>query len=274
MRDFLRRFLGSRSGLGGMVLVLALTAFALAAPFLAPNGPNLINLRAIYVPPSPQHLFGTDSLGRDLFARVVWGTRISLFVGALAAGLGAIVGIVVGSLSGYFGGKTDVLLMRLVDIMLSIPTFFLILLIALIFGGNELIIALIIGFTIWPNGARLLRGEILKLRDQDFVNAAKLAGASGRTIMFSELLPIAIFPLVVDTGLRVGTGVLIEASLAFLGVGDPNAGSLGWLLNEAINTFRSAWWTGVMPGVVLSLAVIAFNLLADGLNETLNVRSR
>jgi peptide/nickel transport system permease protein len=274
VKEFLKRFLRSRSGLGGVCLVLALAGFALAAPILAPGGPNGIDLTAIYRPPSLQHLFGTDSLGRDLFARVVWGTRISLFVGVLAAGIAAVIGVIVGSLSGYFGGKVDIVFMRLVDVMLSIPTFFLILLIALIFGGNELVVALIIGFTIWPNGARLLRGEILKLRDQDFVNAARLAGASGRTIMFSELLPIAIFPLVVDTGLRVGTGVLIEASLAFLGVGDPNAGSLGWLLNEAIDTFRSAWWTGVMPGVVLSLAVVAFNLLADGMNQTLNVRER
>ena len=269
-----RLLLRNTSLLAGLILVASLSIFAASAPILAPNGPQAVNLNEIYQHPNMLHLFGTDDLGRDTFARVVWGTRVSLMVGFAAAAIAAIIGIIVGSVAGYFGGYVDTVLMRFVDVMLSIPTFFLILLIALIFGGNEFVIVFIIGFTIWPNGARLLRGEMLKLRDQDFVNAARIAGAPARMIMFSELLPITIYPLVVDSGLRVGTAILTEASLGFLGVGDPNAASLGWLLNEAISSFRSAWWTGIFPGLILCLAVLAFNLIADGLNQALNVKMR
>lgn len=264
----------SKSFLAGMILFVGLCVFAASAPILAPQGPAAIDLSAIYESPSTFHVFGTDNLGRDTFARVIYGTRVSLVVGIAAASIAALVGIFVGALAGYLGGIIDTVLMRFVDVMLSIPTFFLILLIALIFGGNELVIVFIIGFTIWPNGARLLRAEILKLKDQDFVNAARIAGASARTIMFRELLPITIYPLVVDSGLRIGSAILTEAALGFLGVGDPNAASLGWLLNEAITSFRSAWWTGFFPGLALSLAVLAFNLMADGLNESLNVKMR
>lgn len=269
-----RLLLRNTSLMAGLILVASLSIFAASASILAPNGPLAVNLNDIYQAPNMLHLFGTDDLGRDTFARVIWGTRISLMVGFAAAAIAAAIGIIVGSVAGYFGGYVDTILMRFVDVMLSIPTFFLILLIALIFGGNEFIIVFIIGFTIWPNGARLLRGEMLKLRDQDFVNAARVAGAPARMIMFSELLPITIYPLIVDSGLRVGSAILTEASLGFLGVGDPNAASLGWLLNEAISSFRSAWWTGLFPGLILCLAVLGFNLIADGLNQALNVKLR
>jgi peptide/nickel transport system permease protein len=242
------------------------------APLLYPAGPFIVNLTSQYENPSINHPFGTDELGRDVLGRIVWSIRVTLIIGFTAAIIAALVGTILGSVAGYFGGWPDHAIMRLVDLMLSFPMFFLVLLIVLIFSSGIFTVMLVIGLTIWPNGARLIRSQFLSFKELEFVKAARIAGASDLTIIFKEILPNAVFPLVVDSSLRIGTAILTEAGLSFLGAGDPSQLSLGWMLNEAIPTFRSAWWTGVYPGLILSIILVAFNLLADGLNDALNVR--
>lgn len=195
-----------------------------------------------------------------------------MLVGFTAALISALLGTVLGGVAGYVGGWVESCVMRLVDFMLSLPTFFLVLLIVTFFGGGIATVTLFIGLTIWPNGARLVRSQFLTIREQEYVKAARMAGASNFTIIFKEILPNAIFPLIVDSSLRIATAILAEAALSFLGAGDPSQLSLGWMLNEAIPTFQTAWWTGVFPGLVLSFILVSFNLIADGLNDALNVR--
>jgi peptide/nickel transport system permease protein len=271
-RSFLGRVLTNQEAAVGLLLISAVVIIGSLAPLLYPQGPYSVHLTEQYEKPSFAHPFGTDELGRDVLGRIVWAIRITLIVGFIAAIISAFVGTVLGGIAGYFGGWIDHVIMRLVDLMLCIPMFFLVLLIILIFGGGIYTVMLVIGMTIWPNGARLIRTQFLSIRELDFVKAARVAGSSDFKIIFKEILPNAIFPVIVDSSLRIGTAILTEAGLSFLGAGDPSSLSLGWMLNEAIPTFRSAWWTGVYPGLILAIILVSFNLIGDGLNDALNVR--
>lgn len=271
-KSFWRRFKQNRVAVLGLGLIISLTALALLAPYISPSDPFKMNLNKRMLPPSFTNLMGTDQFGRDVSSRVIWGTRVSLFVGLVAAGISALVGVVVGAISGYYGGKIDEVLMRIVEVFLTIPTFFLILLILAVFGRNIWLTMAIIGLTYWPGTARLIRAECLSFKEQEFVEAARGVGASDFHIIFREILPNAIFPAVVNTSLLVAQAILIEAALSFLGIGDPNLVSWGWILNDALKVFRSAWWTALFPGVMISITVMAFNLVGDGLNDALNPR--
>jgi len=271
-RSFLGRVLTNHAAAAGILVISVVVIIGFLAPLLYPLGPYGVHLNQQFEKPSLAHPFGTDELGRDVLSRIVWAIRITLIVGFAAAIISAFVGTVLGGIAGYFGGWRDHVIMRFVDLMLSIPMFFLVLLIILIFGGGIYTVMLVIGLTIWPNGARLIRTQFLSIRELDFVKAARIAGSSDFKIVFREILPNAIFPVIVDSSLRIGTAILTEAGLSFLGAGDPSSLSLGWMLNEAIPTFRSAWWTGIYPGLILSIILVSFNLIGDGLNDALNVR--
>lgn len=253
--------------------MIACSSTGILAPYISPYNPfemHIQDFTRVYLPPDSLHLMGTDQYGRDVLSRIIWGARVSLMVGLAAATISAVVGMSLGAIAGYYAGRVDNAIMRFVDMFLTIPTFFLILTIVAIFGGSLKNVMLVIGLTIWPSTARLMRAEFLSFREKEFVQAARSIGAGDRHIMFREIAPNAIFPAVVNGSLQVGSAILTESALSFLGLGDPNNVSWGFMLNDALGSFLRAWWMSVFPGVMITLVVIAFNLIGDGLNDALN----
>jgi len=224
------------------------------------------------LPPTANYPFGTDDLGRDIYSNVIYGARTSMMVGLLAAGISVLIGILVGAFSGYYGGKLDDLLMRSSEIFLVLPTFLLALIIVAIFGTNINNIIFAIAIVSWPRTARLLRAEFLTMKEREFVEAARVLGSKHIDIMLSEILPNAIFPVIVNASLEVATAILTEAGLSFLGAGDPNVPSWGLMLNNAQNYLRVAWWMAAFPGAMLFLTCLSLNLVGDGLNDYFNPR--
>jgi len=224
------------------------------------------------LPPTANYPFGTDDLGRDIYSNVIYGARTSMMVGLLAAMISVLIGILVGAFSGYYGGKLDDLLMRSSEIFLVLPTFLLALIIVAVFGTNINNIIFAIAIVSWPRTARLLRAEFLTMKEREFVEAARVLGSKHIDIMLSEILPNAIFPVIVNASLEVATAILTEAGLSFLGAGDPNVPSWGLMLNNAQNYLREAWWMAAFPGAMLFLACLSLNLVGDGLNDYFNPR--
>jgi peptide/nickel transport system permease protein len=268
----------NRLAIFGFVVVVILIVVALFAPWIATQDVGATNLPMRYLPPSAAHLFGTDSTGRDIFARVVFGARISLRVGLTVVVVSAIVGTILGALAGYYGGWLDRLMSGyLFNVFLAFPGLLLaIALVAFLGAGlNKLIFALcIIG---WVGYARLIRGQVLKVREYDFVQAARALGASDMRILFLHILPNAIQPLIVQASLGMAGAVLAEASLSFLGLGvPPPAPSWGVMIEEArdLSTLQSAPHALIFPGVAIALTVLAFNFIGDGLREYLDPRQR
>ncbi|TCT07809.1 ABC transporter permease [Aquabacter spiritensis] len=270
----LRIFARNRSAaLAGLVLA-ALLLVALAAPLLAPYAPGAIGVGPAMVGPDAAHLFGTDELGRDVLSRVLYGLRISLLVGFGAAGIATALGIVMGGIAGFSGGLVDDLLMRVTEVFQVIPRFFLAVVLVAFFGASIWNIIGAIAILSWPDIARLVRAEFLTLRTRQFVDAARVAGAPAGVLIFGEILPNALAPVVVNGTLMVGQAMLLEAGLSYLGLGDPSQVSLGLILQEAQQIMRRAWWTTAFPGIAIFLAVLSLNVVGDGLNDVLNPRSR
>ena len=267
--DFVRRFF--RSG-----LVRAATLVAVLFAIVGLIGPYFLDpfrfSGAAYVPPSSAHLFGTDNVGRDVFAQVVWGARSALVLGLGAALLAAVVGTAIGAIAGYFGGVVDSVLMRATDIMLSLPTFFILLLFGLLFGSSLLSMSIVIGLTIWTGTARVVRAEVLSQKQRRYVEAARAAGAGHAHILLREILPNSVHPAVALISLGAAWAILAEAGLSFLGLRDPSQVTWGWMLQVALDNFQRAWWMAVFPGVALSILVFAFNIVGDGVNDALNPR--
>jgi peptide/nickel transport system permease protein len=269
-----RIFARNRSAaLAGIVLGLLL-AVALAAPLLAPYAPGAVGAGPTMEGPTMAHLFGTDELGRDVLSRVLYGLRVSLMVGFGAAGIATAVGIVVGGTAGFSGGLVDDALMRITEVFQVIPRFFLAVVLVAFFGASIWNIIASIAVLSWPDIARLVRAEFLTLRARQFVDAARVAGAPAGVLIFVEILPNALAPVVVNGTLMVGQAMLLEAGLSYLGLGDPAQVSLGLILQEAQQIMRSAWWTTAFPGIAIFLAVLSLNVVGDGLNDVLNPRSR
>jgi len=256
----------------GILLILALAA--LSADLLAPFDPQSTRVGPRMTGPGALHLMGTDDLGRDVLSRVLFGLRISLIVGVAAAAVATVIGVTIGAFAGFFGRWIDNLLMRLTEIFIIIPRFFLAIMLVAFFGANIVNIILAIALLSWPEIARIVRAEYLSLRHRQYVDAARLAGASMLGLMFAEILPNAIGPVIVAATLQVGQAILLEAGLTYLGLGDPSQVSLGVMLHQAQQIMRSAWWTTAFPGAVIFLAVLSLNLVGDGLNDILNPRSR
>jgi peptide/nickel transport system permease protein len=273
MIRFWRHFRHNRLAVAGGLIVTAMLVVALLAPLLAPYDPSAIQVSSILLPPSPAHWLGTDALGRDVLSRMIYGTQISLLVGFVAVGIAVLIGVIVGALAGYYPGWIDTLFMRLVDIMLSVPTFFLILAVIALVGPNLINIMVVIGVTSWMGVARLVRGEFLALKESDYVIAARALGVPARRIIFSHILPNAMAPVYVSTILGIAAAVLVESSLSFLGLGvQPPTPSWGNILTDGKANIEIAWWLSLFPGLAILVTVLGYNLLGEGLRDALDPR--
>ena len=274
LQSFLTTYAQSKLGVVGLSVFLVFIVLAVVTPYIAPFDPDALLVGKPLSPPSSTYIMGTDSFGRDVLSRILYGTRASLLVGVLAATTSAIIGIIVGAIAGYFGGRIDDLLMRVAEFFIVLPQFFLALIMAAIYGPNLLSIILIISILGWPTTARLLRAQFLYLRELDFVAASKVVGEPKIRIIFAEIFPNALSPIIANSALLVGTAVLLESGLSFMGLSDPNVFSWGKMLGEAQNYIRQAWWLATFPGSCIFILVLAANLIGDGLDQALNPRLR
>ncbi|MBI2104165.1 MAG: ABC transporter permease [Candidatus Omnitrophica bacterium] len=264
------RYFGNRLAATGAAVLLLLAVIAVCAPWLAPYDPLAVNLPEALLAPSPAHWLGTDPLGRDVLSRLIFGSRISLLIGFIAVGVAVVIGTAVGLLAGYAGGRCDAALMRLVDTMLAFPSIFLLLAVIAILEPNIYNIMAVIGLTSWMGVARLVRAEILSLKERDFVLAARALGASPLRLMVRHLLPNAMGPVLVAATLGVGGAILTESVLSYLGLGvQPPTPSWGNILNEGRVALGIAWWLTLTPGVCILVTVLAFNLLGEGIRDGL-----
>ncbi|MCK5534839.1 ABC transporter permease [bacterium] len=268
---FWERFKHNKLAFWGFVIILLLTFQACLVPFIAPYNPAQQNISNRLSPPSCKHLLGTDELGRDVFSRILYGTRISLSVGFVAVGVAVLVGTLLGLWAGFFGGWVDSLIMRLVDVMLCFPTFFLILMVIAFLSPNIFTIMLVIGLTSWPGLARMVRGECLSMREREFIQAAKLVGLKNNRIIFVHLLPNVLTPILVTATFGIGSAILTESALSFLGLGvQPPTPSWGNILTAGKDYIHTAWWLSFFPGVAILITVLAYNLLGEGLRDILD----
>ncbi|MBN9659191.1 MAG: ABC transporter permease [Acidobacteria bacterium] len=271
-----RRFAANRLAMTALVVIALLSMAALAAPVLAPYDPAAIErvIQTRYSPPSWSHPFGTDEFGRDLFSRALFGARISLSVGVLAMLMAVSVGTIYGSVSGYAGGLLDNALMRSLDALTAFPKLFLILLLAGVFEADIGVLILIMGLTSWAETARLVRAQVLSLKEREFIEAARAIGLPGYLIILRHLIPNAISSVLVSATLMVGGLIGAEAMLSFLGVGvRPPTPSWGNMIQEGQDALFVAWWIAFFPGVLLSMTVLSFNLLSDGLRDALDPKA-
>ncbi len=253
-----------------MVVIFSLS---ISAPVVAPHDPYKIALDKILSPPSLDHPMGTDPLGRDVLSRILWGSRISLMVGFIAVGIALTIGVGVGAVSGFYAGPIDVFLMRLVDVMLSIPTFFLILAVIAILEPSLWNIMIVIGFTGWMGVARLVRGEFLAIKEMEYVLAARAAGAGDLRLIFRYILPNALSPVYVAAILGIAGAILTESALSFLGLGvQPPRPSWGGILTAGKDNIEIAWWLSLFPGLAIFITVLGYNLLGEGLRDALDPR--
>lgn len=270
---FWKKFLRKRWAVVGALLVLGLALVSLVAPWLSAYDPNLQNLAVRLQPPNGWHWLGTDEYGRDVLARMLFGGRISLSVGLVAVGISMVIGIFLGAVAGYFGGWVDQAIMRLVDIILCIPTLFLILMLIVYIGPSLFNIMIIIGLTSWTELSRLVRAEFLSLKQRDYVLAARAMGARHYRIIFKHILPNALAPVFVSGTFGVAGAILLESGLSFLGLGvQPPMASWGNILTAGKDYISQAWWLTFFPGMAIFLTVLGYNLLGDGLRDILDPR--
>lgn len=268
-----RSFKRSRTAVAGLVLLALFFFVAVFADQLAPRDPQKTSEKT-FRPPSAEFPFGTDDLGRDVFSGVVHGTRISLLIGITVALLSGLLGVLIGAAAGYAGGFLDDLLMRLTELFLIPPRLFLALVVAALFGSNYYTLVVVLIVTYWPMTARLVRAEVMSLKERNFVEAARALGASHTRILFHEILPNA-FPLIVtNLMLMVGGVILVQAGLEFIGLGDSNHISWGYMLHNGEHFMRDAWWTLLFPALAVSLLVLSLNAVGDALNHALDPKSR
>lgn len=269
----LRALLRNPAGLVSLLFLLAVAAMALAAPSLYPEDPLSMVARPFLWPLThPDYPLGTDSLGRDVAAGLVWGARVSLLVGVAAMGLGVSIGLVVGAMAGYFGGRTDTLLVKLIEVFQTIPNFVLLIVVVAIAQPTLTTVTVAIGFVTWPVTARLVRAEFRSLKEKDFVLAARSLGYGHARVILREIMPNALPPIIVSSSVFVATAILLESALSFLGLSDPNHVSWGSMIGSSRELLRTAWYLSAIPGVAILLTVLALNLLGDALNDALNPR--
>lgn len=270
----LKKALKNPLAMVGFIIILSVLFLALTASIIAPYDPNDINVKAILLGPSATHWMGTDGLGRDVLSRMLHGGRISLLVGLVAVGISTAIGIVLGAIAGYYRGWVDTFIMRLVDVMLSIPSFFLILAVIAFLTPSIINIMIVIGLTSWMSVTRLVRAEFLSLSNREFVLASRTLGAKDARLIFTHLLPNSLTPIIVSAVLGVAGAVLMESGLSFLGLGvqAPQA-SWGNILTDGREYIQFAWWLSLFPGLAILITVLGYNLLGEGLRDALDPRS-
>jgi peptide/nickel transport system permease protein len=256
----------------GLILLVLIAVLALLAPVLQTYDPYSLG-NDLKAPPGKSHLLGTDGLGGDVFSMILEGSRTSLLVGFTAAFISGILGTLIGGAAGYLGGTADRIISEIINIFLMLPTFFLVLITVALFGSSMLNIMVIIGLTSWPGNARLMRVQAMSLKERTFVKSAKVLGESGASLLFRYIIPNGIFPVVANTAMGIAGAILTEASLSFLGLGDPNIISWGQMVFAGRAYMTSAWWVATFPGIAILITVVAFYLLCDGLNAAFNPRN-
>lgn len=271
--SFRRRFTRNRTSVFGFWTLFGIFVLAWGVPFTIQVN-SLKMVADSFIPPSFDYIMGTDDLGRNVLHQIIIGAQTSIMVGITAAIVSTLIGLLVGAMSGYYGGKTDSILMRITEFFMVVPKFFLALILVAILGASIWNIILAIGVLAWPRTARLVRGEFLRFKNLEFVMAAKALGASNLRIIFQEILPNAIPPVIVNTALEVGSAITVEAGISFLGLGDPQQMSWGVILFQSQMFIRRAPWMSIFAGAGIFLTVLSLNLLADGLNEALNPKFR
>lgn len=273
MTAFYRRFSENRGALVGLFIIALIVFIALTAPVIYPVDPWATRGRPL-LPPGQGFVLGTDMLGRDVLAGILHGARVSLIIGILSTLVATLIGVTVGATAGFLGGVADDVLVRITEFFQTIPSFiFAILLVAIMTPGlGSIVIA--IAVVTWPPIARLARSEFMSLRSREFVEAAVLSGLSRSRIMVREILPNAVSPLIVIASLMIATAILTESALSFLGLGDPNRISWGYMIGASRTVFRQAWWLSVFPGIAIVATVLAINLVGEGLNDALNPHLR
>jgi peptide/nickel transport system permease protein len=273
-KTLLQKALSNPLAKAGFIIILVVFLLAMLAPWISPYDPDDINVKAILLAPSLQHWMGTDGLGRDVLSRMLHGGRISLLVGLVAVGISTAIGILLGALAGYYRGWVDTTIMRLVDIMLSIPSFFLILAVIAFLTPSIINIMIVIGLTSWMGVTRLVRAEFLSLSEREFVQASRTLGAKDARLIFTHLLPNSLTPIIVSSVLGIASAVLMESGLSFLGLGvqAPQA-SWGNILTDGKEYIQFAWWLSLYPGMAILITVLGYNLLGEGLRDALDPRS-
>ncbi|HYJ78393.1 MAG TPA: oligopeptide ABC transporter permease [Longimicrobiaceae bacterium] len=272
-----RHFRRNRLAMAGLAVMVVLYVVTLVTPLIAPFDPaeqgDIILNR--YLEPSLQHLMGTDKFGRDIFSRVLYGARISLSIGFIAVGISVTLGTLIGAVAGYYGRVVDSVLMRFTDMMLSFPRLVLLIVVIALFEPNIYLVVAVLGLTGWMGTARLVRGEVLSLREREFIQAARALGMDDARIIFRHIIPNTMAPVIVSATLGIGLTILTEASLSFLGLGvQPPTPSWGNMVADGRDALINAWWIATFPGIAIVVTVVAFNLLGDGLRDALDPRLR
>jgi peptide/nickel transport system permease protein len=269
----LRAFARNRGALIGAGLLLVLVAVAVLGPMLYPTDPWRMVQRPFMAPLAVDgFLLGTDTLGRDITAGIIHGARVSLLIGLVSTAVALLIGVPLGAVAGYFGGLVDDAAMRFTEIFQTIPSFALAIVLVAILQPSLASIVLAIGIVSWPPVARLVRGEVLSLRSREYVQAAITVGQSTSRIIFTQVLPNTLAPIIVMASLMVATAILLESSLSFLGLGDPNLMTWGYMVGAGRTRLIDAWWISFFPGLAIFLTVLALNLVGEGLNDALNPR--
>jgi len=273
MRDFWKRFQYNRGAVIGLIILGLVVLAALLAPIVFPQSPWKMVQRP-FLPPFTQDglMLGTDALGRDVMSGLAHGAYVSLLVGLVSTIVALSIGVPVGACAGYFAGRTDDVLMRFTEFFQTIPSFALAIVLLAIFQPSLTFVIIAIAIVSWPPVARLVRGEVLSLRTREFVEAATLSGLGNTQIILRHILPNALPPIIVLASLMVAQAILLESSLSFLGLGDPNVMSWGYMIGAARTVMRTAWWLSFLPGMAILLTVLALNLIGEGLNDALNPR--
>ena len=274
-KDLLRIFYKNKMAVMGFIIILAMVIIAVFAPLIATQAPEAQDLAIRFQSPSAEHFFGTDNFGRDIFSNVVYGARISLFIGLVATIISVSIGTIIGAVAGFFGGGVDNVLMRLVDIILSIPSLILAIAISAVLGTGIRNLILAVSLSSITNYARIVRASVLSVKEQEYVEAAKIGGASNFRLIFRHILPNCTGPIIVQATLGVGTAILQAASLSFIGLGvQPPTPEWGGMLSQGRSYIRDYPHMTIFPGLAIALTIFSLNLFGDGLSDTLDVKQR
>ena len=273
LKTFFRKLTRDRLAALGLILIIFQLILALIPSYLAPYDPKEMNWGDEYSPPNAKHLLGTDNLGRDVLSRVIWGTKTSLTVGLAAVAISASIGVVLGMVSGYFGGHIDNLIMRITDTIMTLPSLLMLIVFSSIFASRSISVTIIaIGSLGWPGITRITRSRVLSVKNELFVEAARGVGSSISSLLFKHVLPSCIAPIIVSITMSIPRVMITEASLSFLGLGDPRIISWGGMLAGGRSVLRVAWWVAFFPGLAIFIVMLAFNFFGDGLRDALDVR--